>query len=59
MLFQIICLYIYDMLWFCGCGCGVIQVKASKYTKNYMIKGSESQEEFQTTLMDKADAILT
>ena len=36
-----------EMFWFCGCG--VIQVKASKFNENNMIKRTESQEEFPTT----------
>ena len=37
------------ILWFVGCGFSVIQVKASKFTENDMIKRTESQEEYQTT----------
>ena len=38
-----------EMLWLFGCGFSVIQVKASKFTENNMIKRTESQEDFQTT----------
>ena len=50
-------LYIYFVV--CGCGFSVIQVKALKFTENVSLKGTESQEEIQTTEMDKAQAILT
>ena len=43
MLFEIIYL-----LWFCGCGFSVIQVKASKFTDNHFFKRTESQEEILT-----------
>ena len=43
----------------CGCGFIVIQVKVSIYTENDFFKRTESQEEIQTTQMDKAHAILT
>ena len=36
-----------NILWFYGCGFSVIQVKASKFNENSMIKRTVSQEEFQ------------
>ena len=33
----------------CGCHFGVIQVKASKFTDNDIVKRTESQEELPTT----------
>ena len=44
MLFEIIYIFVV-----CGCGFSVIQVKALKFIKNVWLKGTESQEEIQTT----------
>ena len=44
MLFEIIYIFVV-----CGCGFSVIQVKALKFTENVSLKGTESQEEIQTT----------
>ena len=40
-------LYIFFVV--CECGFSVIQVKVLKFTENVSLKGTESQEEIQTT----------